>query len=45
MAYGIRQDYAAVEAAFSSEWSNGKARSAGQLLETKAPDGLREGEL
>ncbi len=45
MAKGIRLDYAAVKAAFSSEWSNGKARSAGQLLETKAPDCLREGEL
>jgi transposase len=45
LAHGIRQDYAAVKAAFSSEWSNGKARGASQLLETKAPDGLREGEL
>jgi len=45
MATGIRQDYAAVKAVFSSEWSNGKARGASQLLETKAPDGLREGEL
>jgi len=45
LAHGIRQDYAAVKAAFSSEWSNGKARGASQLLETKAPDCLREGEL
>jgi len=37
----LRQDYAAVKAAFSSEWSNGKARGASQLLETKAPDCLR----
>ena len=45
LAHGIRQHYAAVKAAFSSEWSNGKARGASQLLETKAPDCLREGEL
>ena len=45
MAHGIRQDYAAVKAAFSSEWSNGKARSAGQLLETSETDCLRQGEL
>lgn len=41
MANGIRLDYAAVKAAFSSEWSQGKARSAGQLLKAKAPHHVR----
>ena len=41
MAKGIRLDYLAVKAAFSSEWSQGKARSAGQLLETAKTHGLR----
>jgi hypothetical protein len=45
MAHGIRQDYAAVKAAFSSEWSNGKARNAGQLLEAAKTDRVREGQL
>jgi transposase len=45
MARGIRQDYAAVKAAFSSMWSNGKARSAGQLLKAKAPHRVRQSEL
>ena len=27
MAHGIRQDYAAVKAAFSSEWSNGQVEA------------------
>jgi len=45
MAHGIRQDYAAVKAALSSEWSNGKARSAGQLLKAKAPHRVRQSQL
>jgi transposase len=33
MAKGIRLDYAAVKAAFASDWSNAKARSTGQLAD------------
>jgi len=45
MANGIRLDSAAVKAAFSSMWSQGKARSTGQLLKAPETDRVREGEL
>ncbi len=35
MAQGIRQDYAAVKAAFSSEWSNGQVEAQVNCLKRK----------
>ena len=35
MAHGIRQDYAAVKAAFSSEWSNGQVEAQVNCLKRK----------
>ena len=40
-AQGIRLDYAAVRAAFTSPWSQGQSRSTGELLETSKTDRVR----
>ena len=45
MAEGIGLDYRAVKAAFSSKGSLGKARSAGELLETAETHRLWQGQL
>lgn len=45
MAHAMRQDYAAVKAAFSSEWSNGQARSTGQLLKTSETHRVRQSQF
>jgi hypothetical protein len=43
-AQGIRRDDAAVRAAFTSAWSNGKARDAGELADRYIMDRLRQSE-
>jgi transposase len=45
MAKGIRLDDAAVRAAFASEWSQGEARGAGQLLAIAETDRLRQSQF
>lgn len=44
-ARGIRRDYATVRATFTSEWSNGKARSSGELLEAPETTDVWESQL